>query len=441
MTTFCPVTDDTVEITIVSIRNISSKPLTITPTAAVPIFGRSADNLRDHRHATSLMHRMTLWDYGVSVKPEIHHDERGHEPNNTHYFVLASECDGGKPVGMFPTVMEYVGDGGSFDWPEAVVKNLTPDSGAKYRRDGMEAVGAVRFEQATIAPGETREYIVICGITDGGDLKPYVERYGSSQKAAQALEENKRFWLEKINAVSFQSGDSRFDSWMKWVNLQPHLRKIFGCSFLPYHDYGSGGRGWRDLWQDCLALLLQNPEAVRQIMIDNFGGVRMDGSNATIILKGSGNFMADRNKVSRVWMDHGVWPYFSIKLYIDQTGDVDILFEKSSYWRDHQARRAKSTDAGWLPQEGNRYKDVEGRIYQGTLLEHLLLQHLTCFCNAGDHNNIKLEDGDWNDQLDMAPDKGETVPFTAFLRRQSGVDGGAFAYLQKEKTSGYGGCF
>lgn len=61
------------------------------------------------------------------------------------------------------------------------------------------------------------------------------------------------------------------------------LRRIYGCSFLPHHDYGKGGRGWRDLWQDCLALLIMEPEQVRKMLIDNFGGVRFDGTNATII--------------------------------------------------------------------------------------------------------------------------------------------------------------
>lgn len=53
--------------------------------------------------------------------------------------------------------------------------------------------------------------------------------------------------------------------------------------FSPYHDYGKGGRGWRDLWQDCLALLIMEPSEVRQMIIDNYGGVRIDGTNATII--------------------------------------------------------------------------------------------------------------------------------------------------------------
>ena len=70
---------------------------------------------------------------------------------------------------------------------------------------------------------------------------------------------------------------------MKWVSFQPFLRRLFGCSFLPHHDYGRGGRGWRDLWQDCLSLLLMNPQNVGAMIEKNYGGVRIDGTNATII--------------------------------------------------------------------------------------------------------------------------------------------------------------
>lgn len=97
------------------------------------------------------------------------------------------------------------------------------------------------------------------------------------------------------------------------------LRRIYGCSFLPHHDYGRGGRGWRDLWQDCLALLLLNPDGVRKMIVDNICGVRLDGTNATIIGSRQGEFLADRNHIVRVWMDHGVWPYLTIDLYIRQT--------------------------------------------------------------------------------------------------------------------------
>src|ERR1700691_5586946 len=99
----------------------------------------------------------------------------------------------------------------------------------------------------------------------------------------------------------------------------------FGCSFLPDHDYGKGGRGWRDIWQDLLSLILIEPNGVRQDLINNCAGIRMDGSNATIIGAKQGEFLADRNAITRVWMDHGAWPYLTLQLYIDQSGDFDIL--------------------------------------------------------------------------------------------------------------------
>ncbi len=46
----------------------------------------------------------------------------------------------------------------------------------------------------------------------------------------------------------------------------------------PYHDYGRGGRGWRDLWQDCLSLLILDPKEVRSMILNSFAGVRFDGT-------------------------------------------------------------------------------------------------------------------------------------------------------------------
>ena len=98
------------------------------------------------------------------------------------------------------------------------------------------------------------------------------------------------------------------------------------------------------LWQDCLALLIMEPEQVRQMLIDNFGGVRFDGTNATIIGSKQGEFIADRNNITRVWMDHGAWPYLTTELYMQQTGDVEFLVEENSYFKDPQVCRGEEKD-------------------------------------------------------------------------------------------------
>ncbi|WP_160680170.1 cellobiose phosphorylase [Clostridium sp. C8-1-8] len=414
ITSFVPVRKHNVELMKVTIKNIKAEKISFTPTAAIPIYGRSADNIRDHRHVTSLLHRIYTNEYGVVVTPTLTFDERGHKINTLSYSVQAVQEDGKEPVGFFPVEEEFIGEGGSLQWPEAVVRNLTSYCKKGANINGYEAIGAIRFEECELKPGESTSYIVIMGISEkDSDLQKFIDAYGSVTKFDSELDNNKAYWDRKLSNLKFESSNEAFDSWMKWVEIQPIMRRIYGCSFLPHHDYGRGGRGWRDLWQDCLALLVLEPEPVRELLYNNYCGVRVDGTNATIIGTKAGEFIADRNNISRTWMDHGVWPFITTKLYLDLSGDLEFLLEEQEYFKDKQCFRSKAIDHEWEESYGNKQKDNSGELYKGSILEHILIQHLTAFYNVGEHNNIRLEGADWNDAFDMAEEKGESVTFTA----------------------------
>ncbi|KAA8999761.1 cellobiose phosphorylase [Paenibacillus spiritus] len=412
---FVPAGDDTAELMKVTLTNTGDRPLTLTPTAAIPLYARSADDLRDHRQVTSLLHRIYTLPAGVEVQPTLSFDERGHRVNRMSYSVLGREGDGAAPEGFFPLSDGFIGEGGTHDWPEAVVRNLPPADTAGAEREGGEAVGAIRFREVTLAPGEARSYVLAMAITDGRTDAGRIEaEYLSAERFDAWLAKTSAFWQAKIGTVSFRSADSEFDTWMKWVTLQPVLRRLFGNSFMPHHDYGRGGRGWRDLWQDCLALMIMEPEEVRSLLFNNFAGVRIDGSNATIIGAKPGEFVADRNNIPRVWMDHGAWPFLTTQLYIDRSGDLDFLLEEQTYFRDAFTDRCKRRDETWTPESGTLLKTASGEVYRGSILEHILLQQLTPFYLVGEHNHMRLEGADWNDGLDMAADRGESVAFMAF---------------------------
>lgn len=417
ITGFVPCGNDKVELMRVTVTNTGSADINITPTAAIPLYARSADDLRDHRHVTSLLNRIYTSAHGVEVQPALSFDERGHKVNYTSYGVFGVEGDGTEPAGFFPVLEEFIGEGGSLDWPEAVVSNRSPHvgQGGGVHKEGYEALGGLRFASARLLPGESRSYVVVLAIENNRmNIQGLMSKYGSSAAFDVLLEENKTFWADKVNTAEFHTGDSAADQWMKWVTLQPVLRRLYGNSFLPYHDYGRGGRGWRDLWQDCLALLIMEPADVRSLLLNNYAGVRIDGSNATIIGQQPGEFLADRNNIPRVWMDHGAWPFLTTQLYLDQSGDLDFLLEEQSYFRDSFMSRCKERDTLWNDAEGNCLRTSSGEIYRGTILEHILLQNLVPFFNVGEHNNILLEGADWNDGLDMAAQRGESVAFTAF---------------------------
>ena len=460
ITSFVPVDASTVEVMRVELENTGDTVSEFDPIAVIPLYGRSASNIRDHRHVTSLLHRISAEKYGVYVKPTLSFDERGHLRNDTEYFTIGCDGEGSAPEGFYPTVAAVIGEGGDFERPLGLKEN---NSGveAGYIDEGVEAVGGLKFSHRILRPGESAEFIVFIGARKEDDVENsrsgIISRLGNAAAIEKSLEENKRFWIGKARAGLGNSSDEsghgsicktengktveigdkclgKTENYMLWVAVEPVLRRIFGCSFLPYHDYGKGGRGWRDLWQDCLALMLGNPSSVRELLINNFAGVRADGTNATIIGKNPGEFIADRNGIARVWMDHGVWPWITVQLYMELSRDTGILEVRQSYFKDKLCCRARAVDEGYLseaavdePADGctainedaggtaapNLLLDDKGKVYRGSILEHILLMHVTAACDVGEHGHMLLRGADWNDALDMAAQRGESVAFTA----------------------------
>ncbi|MFA5116605.1 MAG: cellobiose phosphorylase, partial [Candidatus Omnitrophota bacterium] len=290
-------------------------------------------------------------------------------------------------------------------------KNVEPVTRKRPEFDGKEACAAFRFAERVLKSGEEATYCLVMGIgADKKKIRRTFEKLNSPHKVKMSLEATKKYWQERLSGLEFDFKDKDFNNWLLWVKLQPILRKLFGCSFLPHFDYGKGGRGWRDLWQDALALLLTEPGKAKDLISDSFKGVRLDGSNATIITK-EGGFLADRNRINRVWMDHGVWPYLTTRLYVHRTGDVGFLLKETEYFKDNQLKRSRELDAQSTGKD-YRLRAKNNKVYKGSVLEHLLVQNLVQFFNVGEHNVICLENADWNDGLDMAAQKGESAAFS-----------------------------
>ncbi len=409
---FVPPTDDYVELMTIRVTNESEKNLPLTLFTATPIYGRTADNLRDHRNVTSMFIINEQDEHGVRIRPKINFNEFGHSDNDTVYSVLGFTADGGKPDRIWSTVKDFIGEGGSFDCPEALYHDKAPTSPDPRQRNGYESIGALRFPAIELKPGESAEYVIIHGICDDAtEIDRWKKEYGDAAKAGRRLDETRKYWQQLVNKVRFDTKEPVFNNWTKWINYQLFCRQVYGNSYLPDFGYGRGGRGWRDLFSDLLSIFLIDPESAGNEIINNFRGVRVDGTNATIVGTKPGEFKADRNNVPRTWCDHGTWPFFVLNFYIQQTGDVDVLFREIPYWKDQFAFRSKKTDPDWDESMGFEQLDDKGDVYQGTLLEHVLLEQLCSFFNVGSHNNILLEGADWNDTYDMARNRGESVCF------------------------------
>jgi len=433
ITSFIPADLSPVEIMQVKLRNISSRSIIFTPTAAIPVYARSGHNMHDHRHVTSLLSRTKINKYGIITTPTLSFNESGHKKNKLSYFVHAVDQKSRAAQYIYSTYEDFCGEGSDLEWPDAVSKDLPP---SKKQQQGREVVAGIKFRPKALKAKESFTYIVIFGIIDSQkQAAALINRFNSLKKIESALLDNQRHWQRVSSEISVGSPNSEYNNWFRWVSIQPALRNIFGCSFLPDFDYGKGGRGWRDLWQDCLCLILTSTEICRGLLINNFKGVRIDGSNATIIGKAPGEFRADRNNITRVWMDHGIWPLLTTHLYINQSGDSKFVLEKVSYFRDKHLKRCKEIDPLPDSQEINQLKTKGGQIYKGTILEHLLVENLVQFFNVGPHNLTRLENADWNDGLDMAGEFGESVTFSAMYAHNLSLLSEIIAKLPEKKIT------
>ncbi|MDY0276943.1 MAG: hypothetical protein RBQ97_02545 [Acholeplasma sp.] len=404
---FVPVSDN-LEVHLIKITNNSNEKIRVKTTVSIPLYSRSPENIFDHRHVTSLLNRVKVLENGIFNKPSLSFDERGHKINEVIYSVFAN-IEGVKPVYYYPNLDDYI-DGGSFLYPKGIYKN-------RYKIndeiDGYEANGGIGFDEFVLEVNEEKHLTVTVGIHD--DEKKMIAQ-STKYFEKDVVKKEHQMVLDRFNTINkyikFTFGNEEYCKQLSWITLQPILRRHLGNSFLPHHDYGHGGRGWRDLWQDLLSLIFSHDESVFKSIINNFAGVRIDGSNATIIGNKSGEFKADRNQIIRVWSDHGSWPLLTVKMYIDETNDIDLLRVNQTYFDDQFTHYTKKTKSQYG--EGNKLTFQDGQLFYGTILEHIILQNIVGILNVGKHGFVRLEDADWNDGLDMGNKNGETIPFTFF---------------------------
>jgi len=402
VTSYIP-TDETAELHEIILTNRSNKTQKVKVTTATPIYARSADNLRDHRHVTSLLNQIEVLDHAILVNPTLSFDERGHTVNHTTYSLLSNSPDL-KIAGYIPILDDYM-NGGSLHFPRGL--NHYAQAGTSI--NGYEAIGAIAYQEKTLNANESITIYMAIGIHSSKNEALSVLNLLNQKAFHEGLNKTHQFFLDYVSKLSFSFESSETSKQLSWVVLQPMLRRYFGNSYLPHHDYGHGGRGWRDLWQDLLSLIMMNDASVKDLLLNNFQGVRIDGSNATIIGDKPGEFKADRNMITRVWSDHGAWPLLTTKMYVDETGDIEFLLLKQFYFKDQFTHYTKKTriHTGYHIEFSEHHEP-----YQGTILEHLLLQNLVGYHNIGKNGYTRLEDADWNDGLDMAHDLGETIAFT-----------------------------
>ena len=140
------------------------------------------------------------------------------------YYVCGMDGEGNSPRDFYPTVDLFIGEGGSFTHPRAVLENRDGVK-AGYHAEGKEAVGGIRFEESTLQPGEAKTYTVIIGVTDDTDeIRKVAADYATSAQVNKILQKTQNYWQKKVN-VKYYTGNEDFDQLYALGKLSANLKK------------------------------------------------------------------------------------------------------------------------------------------------------------------------------------------------------------------------
>ncbi|MEC9485209.1 MAG: hypothetical protein UMR38_04985 [Candidatus Izemoplasma sp.] len=200
--------DDTVEYHKVILTNTSSKPLTLKPVLNVPMYSRSADNLRDHRHVSALLNKLTLHKTGMTNQPTFLFDERGHHLNQNRYDIQYLTHDT-ILKNYWPLLEEFIGEGQSLLTP-SVVKNERQNTykpGDTFT--GYEMTGGFEFNEISVEPNESFTLYFALGINSKLNQSSLTEEMYEEQKVQAKL-----YWTNLTNQLETSIQDDAYSAWL-----------------------------------------------------------------------------------------------------------------------------------------------------------------------------------------------------------------------------------
>lgn len=211
-TSFVP-RDANVEVHRITFENNQKESLRLRVTTAIPLYARSADQLRDHRHVTSLLQRIEVVHEGILVQPTLSFNERGHEPNDTIYSVFAkSEA---MTANRYIPVRDDFISGGSLINPKGLDHVMRDTHIAGY-----EAMGAIGFETVTIDPDEKIDLFISIGIHEKRERAlDEGTRYLKAQAFEKARTDVQKHFECDHSKLSFNISDQETGDQLDWVVL------------------------------------------------------------------------------------------------------------------------------------------------------------------------------------------------------------------------------
>ena len=247
-------------------------------------------------------------------------DNFEHRDQSRHCFLalVGAEASG------FETDREtFVGTYGTLERPDCVVKGECPGTLAH----GDNGCGTVQID-LDLAPGASREFIVLVGVGRGSIAGRAARAQISSPEAArEALAAVKAHWHARLGALVVKSPDPEFDSMVNvWNAYNCLITYAWSRAASLVYSGERDGLGYRDTVQDLLGVLPAIPEEAGQRLELMITGQLANGGAMPVVKPFNHTPGAEHPPEKDEYRaDDSLWLFDAIPAYVKETGDLDFL--------------------------------------------------------------------------------------------------------------------
>ncbi len=380
MTQYVPV-DDSVKISRLKIRNLSSRARRLSVTAYVEwVLGTS--------RGASAPYIVT------EIEPETHAVLARNSFSIEYGNRIAFADLHGSQISSTADRTGFLGRNGTLDNPAALASSspLSAKSGA-----AMDPCAALQTTLSIRPNGETEVIFLLGEAANRADAIAAIKKYRTADLDS-ALTAVKHYWDDLLGAVQIKTPDRSMDIMLnRWLLYQTLACRVWARSAF----YQAGGAyGFRDQLQDVMALTLSQPALTREHLLRAASRQFVAGDVQHWWLPPAGQGVRTRIADDRVWLA------YAVAHYIEVTGDAGIL-DESVPFLDGLELRAGEVESFFQPAVSEQ---------RATIFEHCAIA-LDQSLAVGVHGIPLFGSGDWNDGMNRVGEagKGESIWLGWFL--------------------------
>jgi cyclic beta-1,2-glucan synthetase len=279
---------------------------------------------------------------------------------------------------------EFLGRGGTAAFP-AALRRL----GLETRITAGEDPCGVLQIHLDLLPGATDEiYFVLGEGNDKDHALALANKYHDPAYVGAAFDRTHIFWEHLLNTVQVHTPEPATDIMLnRWLLYQTLSCRVWGRTAF-YQS--SGAFGFRDQLQDVLALLSTDPIICRGQILNAAQHQFAEGDVMHWWHPPLGRGVRTRISDDMLWL-----PYVTA-LYVEATGDMELLAEKIPFLAAPVLREGQDESYDQYPQTEQTF----------SLMEHCL-RAIEKASTSGLHGLPLIGTGDWNDGLNRVGVKGQ----------------------------------